>query len=187
MITALTGAAEKIPAPTRPSHEETLTRREAPKPASFAFDANESESAVVEISREGARRAQAKEQEQKIASPAQQAALSASSKSGAASASASSAAVPVSAGAQVSAELTAADSASSATSPTTQVDQGDANQFDEADANQDGTVNVLEKRAFDFMHPTLERYPGANEDPSQRTIAAELKAYEAVARSGRTL
>ncbi|MCV2370911.1 hypothetical protein [Roseateles oligotrophus] len=64
---------------------------------------------------------------------------------------------------------------------------GAASEFDEADANQDGTVNVLEKRAFDFMHPTLARYPGANDEPSQRTIAAELKAYEAVARSGREL
>lgn len=64
----------------------------------------------------------------------------------------------------------------------------DASEFDEADANQDGTVNVLERRAFDFMHPTLARYPRSDDDtPAQKTVAAELKAYEAVARSGGNL
>ncbi|WP_310387627.1 hypothetical protein [Roseateles sp.] len=64
-------------------------------------------------------------------------------------------------------------------------DASSVSEFDEADANQDGSVNVLEQRAYDFMHPTLARYPGApDETPAQKTVTVELKAYEAVARNG---
>lgn len=193
MITALTGAAEKIPAPSRPSGEEALKRRETPKPVNLL--PAETDSAVVEISREGARRAQIREQEQPAL--AQQASDSIN-KPGSDAVLAAAAAASKPADAQSKQEAGAESVADAeATQPQAALKQataGDApselsilNEFDEADANQDGTVNVLEKRAFDFMHPTLARYPGDPEDSAQRTVAAELKAYEAVARSGRNL
>lgn len=83
-----------------------------------------------------------------------------------------------------------ASMAAAASAPATykQAEASAISEFDEADANQDGTVNVLERRAFDFMHPTLARYPRSDDEtPAQKTVAAELKAYEAVARSGRHL
>lgn len=143
MITAVSAVADRLAATTRPSGEETTKRPDAPKPAQLSVAETE-DSAVVEISNQGA----------------------------------SMAAAP--------APRTAAPAAATAQADTS--DASDTSEFDEADANQDGTVNVLEQRAYDFMHPTLERYPGEpDETPAQKTVATELKAYEAVARSGRNL
>jgi hypothetical protein len=140
MIAAVSPVADKLATTKRPSGDEALRRAEAPKPANLTT--NETDSAVVEISSQGASLA---------AAPAP--------------------AAPVAAAAPKQAAASAASTVS---------------EFDEADANQDGTVNVLERRAFDFMHPTLARYPRADDEtPPQKTVAAELKAYEAVARSGR--
>jgi hypothetical protein len=164
MINAVSGAAEKVPAPTRLTGEETLKRRDEPQPSAVA--AAETNSVVVEISREGARRAQAKAAAPTVpAQPSQEAAQQ-----------------PASATMQ---QVTAA--AEQAGVRASQDGTAEASEFDEADANQDGTVNVLERRAFDFMHPTLARYPGSADEQTPRTVAAELKAYEAVARSGRNL
>lgn len=151
MMNAVSGTAEKVPAPTRLTGEETLKRRDEPQPGAVA--AAETSSAVVEISREGARRAQAKVEPPAVPPTTQQV-------------------TPTAQQASVRASLDSTNEAS---------------EFDEADANQDGTVNVLERRAFDFMHPTLARYPGSADEQTPRTVAAELKAYEAVARSGRNL
>lgn len=133
-VAAVAAVADKLAATTRLNGEEPAKRNDAPAPAHLPAAETE-DSAVVEISRQGASLA---------AAPAP--------------------AVPKQAAASAVSE------------------------FDEADANQDGTVNVLERRAFDFMHPTLARYPHSDEEtPVQKTVAAELKAYEAVARSGRNL
>jgi hypothetical protein len=152
MMNAVSAVADKLAAtPPRPTGEDTVKRVDAPRPTASPAQlpaAETEESAVVEISSQGASLAAAAAAPPAAAPPAP--------KSAAASASAVS-------------------------------DASDASEFDEADANQDGTVNVLERRAYDFMHPTLARYPGSADEKAsaQKTVAAELKAYEAVARSGR--
>lgn len=144
MMTAISAVVDKPTATARPGGEETTRRPDAPRPAHLPAPlpaAETEDSAVVEISSQGA----------------------------------SLAAVP-------------APAAPAASAAPKQAAASAINEFDEADANQDGTVNVLEQRAFDFLHPTLARYPRSNEEtPAQKTVAAELKAYEAVARSGRNL
>ncbi|MDC8771328.1 hypothetical protein [Roseateles albus] len=173
MINAVAGAVEKIPAPSRPSGEESLKRRETPQPMTAATV--EQDSAVVEISSEGARWAQAKTQMPAERSEPALAPQAAANNEAAEKATASASAQPAASATQKSA------------SPAKQGATSETDQFDEADANQDGTVNVLERRAYDFMHPTLARYPGSADEQTPRTVAAELKAYEAVARSGRNL
>lgn len=175
MINALNGAVEKIPAPTRAARDDALLRREAPKPAKIALEITESESAVVEISSEGSRRAQEKEREQRLTASAQQATISSERQ-----------AAVFAPGLDTGLEQTRSPAPSEA-GLVNQDEVAEPLQFDEADANQDGTVNVLEKRAFDFLHPTLERYPGDEEDLLQPAIVAELRAYETVARGGRNL
>ncbi len=185
MINALSGAAEKIPAPTRLSGEEVLKRRELPQSSvqasarTTALAFGEVDSAVVEISSEGSRRAQTKAAAPSVPSqPPQDVESSAAALTST----------------QLGLELPVPLS-TGPTSPRTELvsaaakqdDTNEASEFDEADANQDGTVNVLERRAFDFMHPSLERYPGSKDEQTPRAIAAELKAYEEVARSGRNL
>lgn len=187
MINALNAVAEKIPAPTRPGREDALTRRDASKPAKMSLESADTESAVVEISSEGARRAQAREQG--LAASAPQAPIS-SGQQGAGSAANSSPGLAQTLPAvspEAGEALRQASSMAAPAGPAESAELSESAQFDEADANQDGTVNVLEKRAFDFLHPSLERYPGDEEDLLQPTIAAELKAYETVARSGRNL
>ncbi|MCV2353909.1 hypothetical protein LNV09_06980 [Paucibacter sp. B2R-40] len=183
MINAVSGAAEKIPAPTRPSGEESLKRRDAPQPSAIAVA--DKDSVVVEISSEGARRAQSKVQPQDGSAPQSQNAANAANAANAEKTAGTS--TPVTQQATAAPTQQVAAGAEQASALAKQGSANLANEFDEADANQDGTVNVLERRAFDFMHPTLARYPGSADEQSSRTVAAELKAYEAVARSGRNL
>lgn len=77
---------------------------------------------------------------------------------------------------------------SSGVAPT---DQGlSSAQFEDADANQDGTIDVMERKIYDFSYPTLDgKASSAAEsslEASRRQNLAELRAYEAVARSGRS-
>ncbi|RQO62018.1 hypothetical protein DBR47_05810 [Paucibacter sp. KBW04] len=59
--------------------------------------------------------------------------------------------------------------------------------YADADANQDGRVSVLEARAYDFAHPTIPKPERDGDQPPARSAMADVKAYEAVARSGRSV
>lgn len=59
--------------------------------------------------------------------------------------------------------------------------------YADADANQDGRVSVLEARAYDFAHPTIPKPERDGDLPPARSALADVKAYEAVARSGRSV
>lgn len=174
MIAAVSGAVEKIPAPTRASAEESLKRRDSSSPAQIAL--SDVDSAVVEISNEGVRRAQAPTQAQVQGQRPPAAELQTSAKP-------ANAALAGPEQVDASAQVTPTINQANAQAEPAEVSV--ASEFDEADANQDGTVNVLEQRAYDFLHPTLARYPGAADEQTPRTVAAELKAYEEVARTGR--
>jgi hypothetical protein len=181
MINAVSGAAEKIPAPNRLSGEESLKRRELAQPAMVAVA--EQDSAVVEISSEGARRSQARAQTP--SEPVEQVQALPNAANVGVTATNSAKEKELNPAATSASNLSVL--AEQAIAPAQQANKSETTEFDEADANQDGTVNVLERRAFDFMHPTLKRYPGSTDEQTPRTVAAELKAYEAVARSGRNL
>lgn len=71
-------------------------------------------------------------------------------------------------------------------------DQGlSSSQFEDADANQDGTIDVMERKIYDFAYPTLDGKAAStaesSSEASRRQNLAELRAYEAVARSGRNV
>ncbi|MBB4843903.1 hypothetical protein HNP55_002426 [Paucibacter oligotrophus] len=59
--------------------------------------------------------------------------------------------------------------------------------YADADANQDGRVSVLEARAYDFAHPTIPKPERDGDQPPARSAMADVKAYEAVARAGRSV
>ncbi|PND36298.1 hypothetical protein C1O66_21580 [Paucibacter aquatile] len=190
---------------------KALPTKQAPLPA-------EPESAVVEISSEGARRAQA--------APAQAAPIQATavpvaqvrpeplpgplppSNSGAdptgrkprvVEASPDRSETPISLppdtpapAAQLATSATGNSAAAVQSSGVAPTDQGlSSAQFEDADTNQDGTIDVMERKIYDFSYPTLDgKASSAAEsslEASRRQNLAELRAYEAVARSGRNL
>jgi len=70
-------------------------------------------------------------------------------------------------------------------------------QYEDADTNKDGAIDVMERSIYDFSYPTLDgssRKPaeaapgrpleGAEESVRRPAVAAELRAYAEVARGG---
>lgn len=59
--------------------------------------------------------------------------------------------------------------------------------FEPADGNKDGSVTEFEKQAYDFKHPkTLAELIAEEKAAAANGAGAGVKAYEDVARSGRT-
>ncbi|MBY0236040.1 MAG: hypothetical protein K2W93_13750, partial [Burkholderiaceae bacterium] len=58
--------------------------------------------------------------------------------------------------------------------------------FKDADSNQDGRVSNLEARAYDFKHPSIPAPQLDGDVALNRSASADVKAYEAVARSGKS-
>ncbi|MCV2352091.1 hypothetical protein [Paucibacter sp. Y2R2-4] len=206
MITSVAGAAEKTSGTAvRTNAEDTVKRTDsirAAKPASSA--APESGSSVVEISSEGARRAaqqqavQTRASEQAdpspIAAPVDQVFSPANEQ-----APSTTSAANESTRASLASAATDSSAPSSTSSSATSTKQAASTvkEFDDADTNQDYTVSVLERRAYDFLHPSLNgsseqdqtaslaSLEGQKEAQNSRAIDAELKAYTEIAKAGR--
>ncbi|MEJ6007952.1 hypothetical protein WG899_20570 [Paucibacter sp. AS339] len=186
MITSVTGTAEKNSGQiARTSSDEALKRTESVRPAKAPVKSEpKPESAVVEISSEGARRAQQQSQvqNQKVA-PAETDAKAQGSVEAQRS--------------DHGPEASAAKSSAAQQGAATTVQQDQAStvkEFDDADTNQDHTVSVLERRAYDFMHPTLKMAGDVESESGQqaqpqpsRAVDAELKAYAEIAKAGRNV
>jgi hypothetical protein len=165
MISSVTSSSIPDPglAALRPTAEELGKKREA-TPAVAAtptVNGGEGNSSVVQLSSEAVRLASQSsvKPESALASAAPSAAEPASAK------------------------------ANSATSASTSAPSSPSavKKYADADANQDGRVSVLEARAYDFAHPTIPKPQQDGDLPPARAANADVKAYEAVARSGRSL
>lgn len=208
MITSVAGAAEKTSgAAVRTNAEDTVKRTDsirAAKPASSA--APESGSSVVEISSEGARRAaqqqavQTRVSEQAdpspIAAPVDQV-FSPANEQAPSTASAANESTRASLASAATDSSAASSTSTSSSATSTKQAASTVKEFDDADTNQDYTVSVLERRAYDFLHPSLNgsseqdqtaslaSLEGQKEAQSSRAIDAELKAYTEIAKAGR--
>jgi len=173
MIASISNSSDSVGLAQRPALEELSKRRELqaspPTPAPSAASAADTGSAVVEISREGARRAaQADAQpEAKPRKPPPEPAFSETPVSTAVANAINAAPAP-------------APSAADSTSTTSSVKR-----FKDADSNQDGRVSNLEARAYDFKHPSIPAPQLDGDVAVNRSASADVKAYEAVARSGK--
>lgn len=215
MITSVAGAAEKTSGTAvRTNADDSVKRADsirAPKPA--LSPAPESESSVVEISSEGARRAA--QQQAVQTQPRDQAAppVTSNSKSNVApiaapvdqtfnpaneQAPSGTSAAGESSSPSLEAVATSSRGAGSSSATSTQKAASTVKEFDDADTNQDYTVSVLERRAYDFLHPSLNGssdqdqsvlLASSNEAPKEaqnsRAVDAELKAYTEIAKAGR--
>ncbi|MDC8786020.1 hypothetical protein [Roseateles koreensis] len=172
MIASISNVTDSVAASSvRPAVDESIRRRDtAPATAPSAEGNN---SAVVEISSEGARRAAQ-------AIKAQSAGATATDSSDAASASAASSGQAI----QVSAATASAASATTATNNTSST--GGSKQYQDADTNHDGVVSVLEARAYDFKHPSIPAPDFGGAPAKGRSANAEVKVYEALARAGQS-
>jgi len=199
MMNSVTGAAERALGSAARSNGDEAPRRVDSVRVSRPSTPLERkpESAVVEISSEGARRAE----EQREARPPSSVPRAAS-----ASAEVQTSGVAVDQGSLTLSPQSAPETQSQAADALAPVvQQGDAStvavqedplstvkQFDDADTNQDYTVSVLEQRAYDFLHPTLKSLAEAEQEGNQpaqvsRAVDAELKAYAEIAKAGRSL
>jgi len=181
-------------APSRASNGDEVQRRRS-MPAKLETNVNEVESAVVAISSEGARRAQAAPVRQAPQSP-----LPAPGAPQQATPEPDTAPISLPGDNPISAQADASASAvSDVDSPLSsngairqQVEQDlSTPNYDEADTNQDGAVDVMERKIYDFNYPTLDGKKSVQPEASavdlaRRQTLVELKAYEDVARSGRT-
>lgn len=201
MITSVAGAAEKTSGTAvRINADDAVKRTDstrAPRPA-VSPSPESAGSSVVEISSEGARRAaqqqQLQSQERVRTAPADPIVSKANEQTPAlATATATATATQESSSneASVAAE-TSSTGSSNATSK--QETTSTVKEFDDADTNQDYTVSVLERRAYDFLHPSLNgssepdqaaALEAQKEAQSTRAVDAELKAYTEIAKAGR--
>ncbi|MCV2365256.1 hypothetical protein LNV23_17550 [Paucibacter sp. DJ1R-11] len=185
------GAASAVPA--RASVGDEVQRRRS-LPAKLETNASEAESAVVAISSEGARRAQAAPVREGPQSPPSTPAVAQE-----ASPDKDSAPISLPADSPSSVQVSTASATDESASKVTNGAAGSARQtqadlstpnFDEADANQDGAVDVMERKIYDFNYPTLDGKKSAQAESAaeatRRQTLVELKAYEDVARSGRS-
>lgn len=217
MITSVAGAAEKTSGTAvRTNADEAVKRTDsmlrAPKPASSP--APGSESSVVEISSEGARRA-AQQQElqtrardqsgpqvapistqppKTVAAPVDQAVSAANEQMPAFASLAEESSTSEESAATSSSEAAGSASANSSQATASQARASTVKEFDDADTNQDYTVSVLERRAYDFLHPSLNgsseqeqtaALDAQKEAQNTRAVDAELKAYTEIAKAGR--
>lgn len=171
---------------------KAVPTKQAPLPA-------EPESAVVEISSEGARRAQSAPVRPEPAPgplpPSSGGADPTGRKPRAVEASTDRNDAPISLPPEAprpAAQAATRSAPAVQSSDSAPTDQGlSSSQFEDADANQDGTVDVMERKIYDFAYPTLDGKKAASAESSAEAVRrqnlAELRAYEAVARSGRNV
>jgi len=156
--TSAANPAAAASAPTqRPHADEALKRQEA---ATHNKPATEDDTTVVQISQQGAKLA-----EQAVAGqPAKTAPAQPAAETGATGA--------------TGVNGTAAQ-ASSSNKPEAA--------FEPADGNKDGRVTEFEQQAYDFKHPkSLAELIAEEKAAAANGLSAGLKAYEEVARSGRS-
>ena len=197
MITSLSGSADKpAAAALRLSAEELAKRQEVTRVAKPAASVpSDATSSVVEISSEAARRA-AQPPQSPVQLPQQARQAQASSPQAEVTSSPAlllnEAQEPPVAALSLPADALAdtAQRTDESLAATAQESISTVKEFDDADTNQDHTVSVLERRAYDFLHPSSNR--SSEPDPSatleaqnSRVIDAELKAYTEIAKAGR--
>lgn len=174
MIASISNSSDPVGLALRPTLEDLSKRRDLqsslPAQPTNAASATDTGSAVVAISSEGARRA-AQADAQPAAKPSKPPPEPAFSET------------------PVSTAVANAINAAPAPAPST-VDStnttGSVKRFKDADSNQDGRVSVLEARAYDFKHPSIPAPQLDGDVAVNRSASADVKAYEAVARSGKS-
>jgi|GEM_PF-973347 len=155
-------AAAAASAPTqRPHADEALKRQEA---ATHNKSATEDDTTVVQISQQGAKLA-----EQAVAGqPAKTAPAQPAAEIGTTGA-------------------TGATGATGVNGTAAQASNKPEAAFEPADGNKDGRVTEFEQQAYDFKHPkSLAELIAEEKAAAANGLSAGLKAYEEVARSGRS-
>jgi len=154
--TSAANPAAAASAPTQRPHADEALKRQ--EAATHNKPATEDDTTVVQISQQGAKLA-----EQAVAGqPAK------------------------TAPARPAAE-TGASGATGATGTAAQASSKPEAAFEPADGNKDGRVTEFEQQAYDFKHPkSLAELIAEEKAAAANGLSAGLKAYEEVARSGRS-